>query len=390
MDMDIKQYKKNTIISKDDIIYFLITKLSDVLSVNTNVKSSVYEKIFLKKLESLNILNIPINYREKNNILSQFIQDEFSNIIHKKTTSTQLQEFISKGEDTTIFKMYNQLDGCIYAIKKMLWNACSHEKLKEIKLMAKLHHPNIVRYHTAWIESDLSFSNQNTNTIHPVSKDIIIEREREHKLVDKKIDKYIMVQMELCQYNLKEHLELNGKITVKEKLDICCQIAKGLRYIHEKQVVHMDIKPENVLFGFDKKFKISDFGLSFYMSHEYKKIKEDDEIGGTIGFVAPEILSDDSFTIKSDIYSLGMTFLYIFIAPSTMMEFFALAQQFKNNKFQVESKEMNTLIQKMLSKSYKDRPSLHDIIIKLNLLLTSRQTENLLCESIQYPLVLQK
>ena len=71
-------------------------------------------------------------------------------------------KFIGNGAFSNVYKVYNRLDDNFYAIKKIGVNNISATIVEEVRSMAKLNHPNIVRYHMSWIESNkqTSYSNQ--------------------------------------------------------------------------------------------------------------------------------------------------------------------------------------------------------------------------------------
>ncbi|MEO1084857.1 MAG: protein kinase, partial [Acidobacteriota bacterium] len=96
----------------------------------------------------------------------------------------------------------------------------------------------------------------------------------------------------------------DGPLPVDEALKIGAQIASGLAAAHRLGLVHRDIKPANVLFGQDGEAKIVDFGLSA-IAEPGSDIIETEELFGTIGYVAPEILRQEPFDGRVDIWALG-------------------------------------------------------------------------------------
>ncbi len=84
-------------------------------------------------------------------------------------------------------------------------------------------------------------------------------------------------------------------------LKIIYQICAGLRYAHDKGIVHRDINPANLMVLPDDRVKILDFGLACEIG------TEDEQIGGVFAYQAPELLEGGQADQRSDIYSLGIT-----------------------------------------------------------------------------------
>uniref|UniRef100_A0A8C3AKM7 non-specific serine/threonine protein kinase n=1 Tax=Cyclopterus lumpus TaxID=8103 RepID=A0A8C3AKM7_CYCLU len=87
-------------------------------------------------------------------------------------------------------------------------------------------------------------------------------------------------------------------------------IARGLRFLHSHCVVHLDIKPANVLVSSEDVCKIADFGCSLKLDHgcEVSAISPHvSHVGGTYTHRAPELLKGEGLSPKADIFSFGIT-----------------------------------------------------------------------------------
>ncbi|CAA7055818.1 unnamed protein product [Microthlaspi erraticum] len=104
-------------------------------------------------------------------------------------------------------------------------------------------------------------------------------------------------------YHLLHSTDEIKKLSFKEKIKILFDICRGLMCIHRMGIVHRDLKSANCLLSKDWTVKICDFGLSKTMKGTTIK---DTVAAGTPQWVAPEVIRNEPFSEKSDIFSFGV------------------------------------------------------------------------------------
>lgn len=229
---------------------------------------------------------------------------------------------LKKGGFGTVYRGNHILDNNSYAIKKVpikSKNITSNLKfkLKEVRCLSKLNHDNIIRYHTSWLEED----DDNYN---------------------------IFIQMELMDLSLSDYLIDNKPIHIRKNMfSILNKIVDGVKYLHNNNIVHCDLKPDNILINIlddnIKNVKVADFGLVFekgkdkYITLDY----------GTSLYMAPIRCN----TAKYDIYSLGIIFFEVYNGFSTYHEKYEKIELLKKNKYINEY----PLIYKMINKDFVSR-----------------------------------
>lgn len=80
------------------------------------------------------------------------------------------------------------------------------------------------------------------------------------------------------------------------------QVADALDYMHQRNIIHRDVKPENVLIGFDNIIKLTDFGWSIISPHGVKR----KTLCGTIDYLSPELINLKEYDDKVDVWALGV------------------------------------------------------------------------------------
>ncbi len=129
-------------------------------------------------------------------------------------------------------------------------------------------------------------------------------------------------------------------------------LSKALKFCHEQNIIHRDIKPDNLLLGFDGKIKIADFGSAAYC----RKGKDRQTQVGTPTYWAPEIVQADNHDERVDIWSLGIClFEFIVGKPPT---FKGTEVKWPDNL----DDDAKDLISKMLKREPQERIPLVEIV----------------------------
>lgn len=183
-------------------------------------------------------------------------------------------EKIGTGGMATVYRAQDQRLNRYVAVK-VLKNEYSEDKKfvakfrQEAQSIASMSHPNIVG-------------------VYDVGED-----EGMHYIVMEYVD----------GITLKAYIEKKGKLSVREAVGISLQIANGLEAAHVNNIIHRDIKPQNILISKDGTAKVSDFGIA-------KAASSNTVTGsamGSVHYISPEQARGGFSDEKSDIYSLGVT-----------------------------------------------------------------------------------
>ena len=221
---------------------------------------------------------------------------------------------IGKGSFSQIYKCKNIETNKTYALKEILIEKNKNKKQikREFDIMRRLNHKNIVKIHDVIIDTNL-------NNIY-----FIMDY---YKLGD------------LSQF--LNHKPLKEKFTRK----YIKQLANGLEYLLNNNILHRDLKPQNILLSDNYIIKITDFGFATY----YKDNSIINTLCGSPMYMAPEIINKNGYNIKSDLWSVGII-LYEMLhgyTPFKVDNFIDLILEIKKNKININvdiSIECQTLI----------------------------------------------
>ena len=114
---------------------------------------------------------------------------------------------------------------------------------------------------------------------------------------------YYMV-MELVEgITLKEYIERKGRLSHKEVISIAIQMCTGIGIAHAADIIHRDIKPQNIIISNDGKVKVTDFGIAKATTSNTVS----SNAMGSVHYTSPEQARGGFSDQRSDIYSLGIT-----------------------------------------------------------------------------------
>eukprot|EP01012_Entosiphon_sulcatum_P057572 TRINITY_DN81373_c0_g1_i1.p1 TRINITY_DN81373_c0_g1~~TRINITY_DN81373_c0_g1_i1.p1 ORF type:complete len:474 (-),score=52.56 TRINITY_DN81373_c0_g1_i1:53-1474(-) len=187
----------------------------------------------------------------------------------RKSTRVRLcnTKVLGKGTWGTVYVGLNEATREIIAVKEVIFTNREEieQTAREITLMKKLDHPNIVKYLGADREG---------NTLK--------------------------IYMEyIVGGSLASLLKSFGPFTELMCAGYCMQILDGLAYLHSKNIAHRDIKCDNLLVEKTGDVKLADFGQAKEASETLKSIT------GTAFFMAPEVIRGERYTLAADIWSFG-------------------------------------------------------------------------------------
>lgn len=113
---------------------------------------------------------------------------------------------------------------------------------------------------------------------------------------------YYIVMEHVEGITLKTYIEKKGQLSFKESASIAIQVARGIEAAHNKNIIHRDIKPQNIIISTDGKVKVTDFGIAKATSSN--TISSD--VMGSVHYASPEQARNGFVDGRSDIYSLGI------------------------------------------------------------------------------------
>lgn len=251
--------------------------------------------------------------------------------------------FLANCKSTNTYYVLKEIDLCRLSVKERA------EALREVEVLSRMRHPNIVAYHE-------SFNNQGM----------------------------LCIVMDFCDGG-----DLYGRINAQKGvhfsedciLDWFVQLCLALKHVHDRKILHRDIKSQNVFLTSTGTVKLGDFGISKVLDTTLELART---CIGTPYYLSPEICENKPYGRKSDVWSLGC----ILYEMATLKHPFE-AGSVKNLVLKIVrgsyppvpprySYELRALVAQLFKRNPKDRPSVNAVLKKPFLL---RRAKSLLTHS---------
>ncbi|XP_057410039.1 serine/threonine-protein kinase Nek4 isoform X4 [Balaenoptera acutorostrata] len=245
---------------------------------------------------------------------------------------------VGRGSYGEVTLVRHRRDGRQYVIKKLnLRNASSRERRaaeQEAQLLSQLKHPNIVTYKESWEGGD----------------------------------GLLYIVMGFCEGGdlYRKLKEQKGRLLSESQVvEWFVQIAMALQYLHEKHILHRDLKTQNVFLTRTNIIKVGDLGIARVLENHCDMAST---LIGTPYYMSPELFSNKPYNYKSDVWALGCcvyemaTLKHAFNAKDMNSLVYRIIEGKLPPMPKDYSPELAEIIRTMLSKRPEERPSVRSIL----------------------------
>jgi polo-like kinase 1 len=263
-------------------------------------------------------------------------KSEFPSIIKDSANNVQYKRnaFLGKGAFGKCYQITDTMNGNVYAgkfvSKKVVQKHKMKEKLvQEISIHRTLNHKHVVAFY-GFFEDEM----------------------------------YVYIVLELCQKRSMAELVKRRKfITEPEVRYYLKQVLSAVQYLHEKNIIHRDLKLANLFINHEMNVKIGDFGLATQIENGEKK----KTICGTPNYIAPEILEKTGHGHEVDVWSVGCIIFTLLVGKppfetTTLEETYCRIRQCKYCIPMTLSTRATDVIKRILVKNPSARPTVNDLI----------------------------
>ncbi|MDR2115128.1 MAG: serine/threonine protein kinase [Planctomycetaceae bacterium] len=272
----------------DQSIFRLGTRIT---AIPETIRHTILTELLAMDIELRFKNGLPVDLNNYKKTFPQYLTD-IESAYNNVMASRQLGEYefyerIGQGGMGMVYRARHRLLDRIVAVKllrnNVLENSGGIERfLREIRLCGQLLHPNIIKTEYAGKEKD----------------------------------RYYLAMEFIEGENIRQIIEQHGSLVLPIACEIICQAASGLQYASERNIIHRDIKPGNLMISRKGIVKILDFGLGKFITLNHSDLDYSlTTMGSTMGsvdYIAPEQWEDAaSVKIQADIYSLGCLFFFL-------------------------------------------------------------------------------
>ena len=194
---------------------------------------------------------------------------------------------IGSGATSSVFRVREKHTNDIYAMKKVVYNSPPDEErvLQEVQVLHSLDHPNVVKYHTSFMEQ---------NTCYLVMEECATSLES------------IIETQKKQQGGSGRNRRAGGKLLSESLLiEWMAELLSAVSYLHRHRILHRDIKSSNIFVTRKNHLKLGDFGVCKVLSTTTVCGRS---MVGTPFYLAPEVCSGETYNETCDVWSLGVVF----------------------------------------------------------------------------------
>ncbi|KAE8896433.1 hypothetical protein PF005_g14695 [Phytophthora fragariae] len=239
-----------------------------------------------------------------------------------------------------------------YVVKKIPMELLSakekDQSFREVELLAKLKHPNVVEYKENFVAD---------NVLHIVMAycdggDLAAKIKEQHKTREQLVEPD-------CNPS-----DPTGYFSISQVLDWFVQMAMAIKYLHDQRVLHRDLKTSNVFLTTENVVKLGDFGIAKTLDSTLDQAKT---VVGTPYYMSPEVCESKPYSYASDVWSLGcvlyemLALRHAFDAPNILTLILKIVQHDFAPVPPHYDEEVSNLLRMLLDKDPERRPSMEDI-----------------------------